>query len=275
MRPVVAVFALAACNQVYGLDSTSGPTSDVSPTQCPPLGQAPKFARQFHQVVPQDCFSYHFNDTGAIATATCGSEIFAGARDQPLTATGVFSSRPGVTTQHFFPRPAQSGRRFYVARHVTQPQSAAIVAFDEVNGSWVDAGAQSLPHTFTMRPSTVFHGPTGDRLFMIDTIAKTMREYELEGGAWVPRGAARVLPTGFYGYETLSLTSDGLRAVFTITSTTANLYYMDRRDLDSAFGEPQMLAGAPTGITEAHLSDDCTQLYFLALDSIFYARQDF
>src|SRR4051794_34587507 len=86
------VFALAACNQVFGVHDTvsAGPAfydaGIDAPFACPPIGGSPpQFSAFLHQDFVQDCADYSI--AGGRATALCSdatsaTSINEGARDR-------------------------------------------------------------------------------------------------------------------------------------------------------------------------------------------------
>lgn len=272
MRHLASCAVLAAgCNQVYGLEETRH-RFDALVVGCPPIGQMPRYSLVAFQAVAQECSDYHFNTDATLATARCGSttDIFAGRRDEPLS---LAVPAPGGNTIYLEPRPAPDSRRIYARQVVTgAPQTQAIVTFEETSGTWTQGETVPITITNAQRTSTVFRGPTGDRLIIMDAFMNDMIEYERDGATWVQRGPNRMRPQAFFGFRPFSLTTDGLRAVY-LNDDATTLMYVDRPDLESWFGEARTLEGAPT-VADAQLTDDCSRLYYDGLDSIFYSQQE-
>lgn len=266
----VLLLAFCGCNQVYNLDSTRLPAQDGSPINCPPTGQAPRFSPAVRQAVQQECTNYHFNSDGSVATATCLNEIYVGRRDEPLVK---LLPVPKQYTYYSYGRPSPTEARVYARREINTPSSIAIATFDETSpGTWTETGTVAIPYMVSHRISTVFRGNTGDRVILIDPGLKQMTEYERDGVTWVRRGDPHALPTSFTGYVELSVTTDGLRAVY-CSEDQKQLLYVDRSDLANWFGEPQPVEGAPI-VPVAQLTEDCTRLYYDGLDSIFFSQQE-
>lgn len=265
------LLALLGCNQVYGLDSTRLPEQDASPVGCPPLGRAPKFLPAPRQVVQQECTDYHFNGDGSFATAVCSYVMYAARRDEMLVEQVII---PPPFMRYTAPRPSPTQRRIYVGRTVTTPTfSAAIATLDETSpGTWRETGTIPIPWTRAHFISTVFRGPTGDRMILSNFNANEMSEYEQEGNTWVKRGDPHPRPTSYDGADVFSVTTDGLRAVYP-SLDGRHMMYVHRPDLESWFGEPQPLEGAPV-VEAAQLTDDCMRLYYEGLDSIFFSQQE-
>jgi hypothetical protein len=261
---------LAACNQVYGLEPTQLPNHDAAPSECPPVGTAPRFGAEIQQAVAQPCTLYRFNTTGTLATAVCSTlGTVVGTRDAPLTkAAGL----PELISPYSDPRPAPARRRIYMRERITSPTiSNAIVAFDEDGaGSWSLTEKLPIPITGAENISTVFLGSGSERVIVTDANLKTMTEYAAADGTWSPVGDPHAFLPRFLG-GTFSVTTDGLRAVYA-SNDGKELLYVDRTDVESWFGEPRPLAGAPF-VYDAHLADDCTRLYYSGLDSIFFSSQ--
>ncbi|MDQ3336107.1 MAG: hypothetical protein M4D80_13140 [Myxococcota bacterium] len=267
-----AVLVACGCNQFYGLESTRLPY-DALVVGCPE-GRAPRFSPAIHQAVQQDCSQYHFNADASLATALCRgypAKIFVGRRDEmlelqvvPVTPTSTF---------YFSAHPAPASRRIYMQKVVNgTPTTHEVVTFDEMaEGAWIETGKLPIPFTNAHRKSSVFRGATGDRLIVLHLAMDEMIEYEREGTSWVQRGPTRLRPTMFNGSLAFSLTTDGLRAVY-LGEDRKTLLYVSRPDLDSWFGDPLPLEGAPA-VEEAQLTEDCARLYYNGLDSIFYSEQ--
>ena len=267
------VLGLCACNQVYGLDQTRLPPPDA-PYACPAFGApAPIFSRLIHQASTQPSFSYHFNTTGSLVVAGSFDGIYVGRFGEPLSIAKEIV--PPVGRDFYDPHPNPAGDRLY-SQSFSDATVNGVGVGDELAVYEQSAGAwrfrANLPAAISIkgRPSTVFRGPSGDRL--IFNGSTSLEEYEQDNGTWVLRGpvhsrAELRIDAGV----TMAITSDGLRAIFRGDGVTQMLY-ADRPDLESWFGAPQILDGLPK-VTDAQLTDDCSRVYYTGLNSAFYSQQ--
>ncbi|MDQ3336106.1 MAG: hypothetical protein M4D80_13135 [Myxococcota bacterium] len=273
MRLGFALAGLCACNQVYGLEQTRLPPPDA-PYACPEIGApAPVFSRLIFQASTQQSASYHFNTTGTLAVASTYEGVYLGRFGETLTLSTEIVPQSGYYFDDPHPNPA--GDRLYIQSNF-EPTSASgaagsgIAVYEQVSGAW--RLQQNLPPTVAAkgRPSTVFRGPTGDRMIFNGALA--LEEYEQDGTAWVMRGPAhRRSELRIDLYVAMAITSDGLRAVFRGDDNTQMLY-ADRPNLESWFGPPQILVGVPK-VGDAQLTDDCSRIYYSGLNATFYSQQ--
>src|SRR5262245_4570269 len=71
MRWVGIALALAACNEVLGVQETLLIDAYSPPTQCPPLGTAPAFSGVLYQLDVGFCVDYHVHTALGVVVASC------------------------------------------------------------------------------------------------------------------------------------------------------------------------------------------------------------
>jgi hypothetical protein len=73
-----------------------------------------------------------------------------------------------------------------------------------------------------------------------------------------------------------NLSPDGLRMVFVgeidAADTAGHVFYSDRPDLTSPFRSAELLQGVPP-VSDPFMSEDCSRLYFSAVQSVLYLPQ--
>ena len=265
---------LTACNQVYELDGTRLPLPDA-PYACKELGTTmpPVFSRGVQQVSTQSLYSYHFTPTGLVV-ADGGGAIFVGGFDQPLEEAKDIAASPFAVLVD--PHPSPDGQRIYVREYSDETLIVTgLSVFERTSSGW--RKIEDAPTTIYTkgRPSTVFRGLTGDRMIFVG--ATNIEEYERDSTGWNARGAHPRAELGVNDRATMSLTADGLRAIFRGATT---MMYTDRPNLDSWFRAPLPLDGVPK-VDDAQLTEDCARIYYSGrentpgsvLDTVFFSQQ--
>jgi hypothetical protein len=258
------VFALAGCNQIYGLESTQ--PQDARPRGCPDVSAGtgvPQFSRVVRQAIPRAYDEYHFNSARTFAVGLfAGDYLAATAVDTPPTIqTGLHTT---LIPTYSNVRPAPDGKLYAIETNGTQRQ---LVVFDRQPTAWVRRAAPIKPLNANEFFSTVFLGPVGeDRLFVVDTAGTEIVEYEV-ATTFVERGR---FPRSDKLSLFLNVTGDGLRAVFTEIKDD-KAYYTDRPSTDVAFRTPEPI-DVPAYL-HAQLTDDCSRYYFVDLKSVFFIEQ--
>jgi hypothetical protein len=255
---------LAACNQVYGLDSTR--PSDAAyfdapadaPYACPPLGTPPQFSRVFEQTVIQSCTSYTVSTTGR-ALAVCRldgqARIAEGAIGEPMTAAPGFDAL-GVVYDS--PRLATTGGRAIVRVGGTH------YLYTRAETSWVQGAAiAATPLQFVSGPTRVGR--------IIAVSSGIVRELADNGdGTFSQVGMQTFAALGLTNVgDQVHLTGDGLRLVMRgSVGTGTELLYSDRRDLASGFA-PFVRMPEIAFLGHGYMTEDCARLYFSGLGNVF------
>lgn len=230
------------------------------------------FSRRVFQASTQPSTSYHFDAAGTLAVAATNDGIYVGRLGEPLVKSPDLQPMFDATFEDPHPNPA--GDRLYIlwvddTLAIAAPR-VGIAIYERTADTW--RFRSNLPAAIATlgRLSTVFRGPTGDRL--IFTGAFTLAEYEEDAGTWMLRGEARSreelrIDAG----ATMAITSDGLRAVFR-GDDNQQMLYADRPNLDGWFQMPRPLTGVPK-VLDPQITDDCARVYYSGLNTAFYSQQ--
>ncbi len=293
MRREVLVGALAGCNQVFALKTTSelpavdaryfdAPT-DAAPT-CPPDGSPPTFSPTLHQI-PQDCFGYTLSATTGLAIASCrGPEtrgaISQGSIDHELTASTMSWPDSGFTPQLQPPPVISADGDQMVALGADSVGNWAYASYQlQPDGSWLAASAMQLPFPAGNGDavSAPTHRPNRRMLYLRSSFDGSLHELaEDQTGAWQDVGVISIASLGLLYLQSIELSADGLRLIAIGETTTLpgdNALYSSRSDLSAAFPPPAVLASVPPGAGHPFLTDDCARVYFDGLSNLFYVQQ--
>jgi len=293
----LAILALAACNQVFGIDHTrhgdaSIPFFDArtdAPFACPMLGGAPAFQPGLFQAFQQTCLTYSISSKGtddhgmALCSSASGYGVAYGPVDKPLQQQ---TWTPGI-----------AGNLYLGYVRLDPDDDQAIIGYLDTNavpvvtrvqlysrvsdGNWSELGEiatiQSNGFAQTAIASTPTRG-TPRHVIVLDYTLKQLDELvEGDGNTypWTTTALQTLDLATVSPQSVLSLSSDGLRLVyFAFAGANEGIYYADRAALMQPFGTPVWLMDLPqTSRTDPFLTDNCSRLYISGLDSIFYAVQ--
>lgn len=268
------ILALVGCNQIYGLEATKG--RDAAPKEffdappdapftCPGDDSAPRFKPRFGQVPVGQCFAYTPSHDTKTAVAYCfGLGIAEGPIDGPLAST----IPPGTRTL-FDPRLFPEGDRMFI-RDTTNGNRVDIYARQGTTWSATPFLTAVPNDWYVSNPS---RGPDRRAIVLeyspaIDGFVIT--EYvEQQPDAWTARPSYKLNTVNFGTHPSLS--SDGLRMVF---STFTGVFYASRPTLADRFDKPIELTTLPNQASYVFLEDDCSRIYFSALETVLYLEQE-
>lgn len=111
------------------------------------------------------------------------------------------------------------------------------------------------------------------------SFAKTVAEEHAQGsdGTWTVAAMYPLADWSCSAVYGVTLGPDGLRML--LTCYRSDNFKIDTRLLEratrsEAFGSPQPFDGAPQGVYQMVMNDDCSRVYFSALQSVFAAELD-
>lgn len=274
------------CNSVFGNDRVgSAPNIDArffdaptdAPPACPSAG-SPTFRAGLFQVnAPDACTNFSIAENGALMAVCPGATsmvLYGGT-----VADGL---RPAMTdlpstAQPLEIRIAPEGDfaiiQIYDSGSSTANQTHAL-RIDPATSIWHDLGAIAVPSGFLSTPTRA----APDRhMLLYDLSGDQFFDFVGDGVAWTKQTPYTTSPTsGFHSINSsFALTPDGLRIVAN-ASPFANglpqLLYGVRPDLASPFTDSSLVDEA-SSIEQPALSEDCGELYFIAIDRILYVKQ--
>lgn len=280
----VAVVALAACNQVFGLDKVKlqdGPKPFFdAPTDaafaCPGPGEALRFSPLLRQVIAEPCVHYDQSASAGVAMALCNDPFDAmlhvarGAVDQPLDLLYSFDEA-GVDIQflHLTPEGDEVWLTYYDGSYHVRRYDL------DSTGSWTRVG------DFATSPGYIaMSAPTRSPMRHVIQVGVTDTDLhelvEQANGSYAETQRYSSADLGVFPV-TPQLSSDGLRLVFVGTPSgqpTQHLWYAARTSIDSRFTAATLIDGVPVTENEHYyLNDDCSRIYFDGLQQIMYVRQ--
>jgi hypothetical protein len=276
----LGLFALSACNQVFGLEPTktrsSLPFYDApidAPFTCPPIGTTPHFATDPHQVVYQPCDRFQSTADGAIAIATCLGAISQGPTSGPLSPVADLASTSGVQRQDAWLAP--DGDQLVVA------EQTSFVRYLHAGGDhWTRADTLSWPAAIT---SSVYSASTPTRGTPRRMLAVDNSGYLdelIDDGTGVLQLQQRYGQgaLGIFNYNDPMLSPDGLRALVYGTRPDStglvqqSVWYTDRASLADDFRPFDAMPDVPI-VEDPFMTEDCARVYFSGIGSIWYVQQ--
>ncbi|MDB4958622.1 MAG: hypothetical protein JWO36_6191 [Myxococcales bacterium] len=285
------MFALCACNQIFGLKQVVERDAGVpffdgapdAPYACPPYGQRPFFGHGLFEAVAQRCTSYAIGGTDADphAMGLCSDPnvpVGYGPADAPLSP--VAFKIPDMTTLRSV-RLAPEGDLAVVTIDNPYAPLTSFEVYKPTADAWTSAGviATATYGCFGCAPvivSTPTRGPNR-HVVAYDYNQKLLFELEDQGAyPWVQVSAQAIGDLGpMYIGSPISLSADGLRMVFYANAgADFGIYYADRMALSSPFEPAVWLSNLPhTSGTDPFLTQNCSRLYISGLDSVFFAKQ--
>jgi len=262
----LVVIALAACNQVYGLDPTIERDARFfdAPSTCPPIGGPINFGPLLEQAA-LDYYSYTASRERAIVL-----------RGEPLSANAEIHGGPPDGPFALIPElPRSEGAVFYITRAQLSPEgdllllrvgyngaSALELRTYHFDGAWVrGANVDAAPYYTT----TVSRAPDR-RMIGRPLNDSVVRELSDVSGTW--QEIATHPLAGVTNVAPLWLSPDALRLVF---NASGIIRYSDRASTADPFVSSQVLE-LPSNL-DTFITEDCTRAYFSGLQSLFYANR--
>lgn len=271
--------ALCGCNQILGIDPSilvdarqfDGPLD--APYACPQIGAAPQFEPVFHQVTTRSCTDFSFSTAANRTMALCtddGGGIAEGTIDSDDLKAAMGFEPIGLATFEQA-RLTPEGDEVYIK--VREDFTTKLSVYSRDATGWTlreDLAISTAGGDFL---ASVTRAPAR-RLFIADP--SILHEYRSDdAGAWTEVGSYTLTNLGLTTMFAPRVTGDGLRMVVTGRSGASpneGIYFADRANVASRFGMAVRLSNLPSAIY-ASLADDCSRLYFSALDTVFYVRQ--
>ncbi|HTL87386.1 MAG TPA: hypothetical protein VL856_19545, partial [Acidimicrobiia bacterium] len=216
----VALLCLAACNEIYDLDSTHLPTRHVG---CPPIGETPRYSTGLAQLAFEPCTQFHVSGTHAVARCFVDRYIgvFVGDADGALTHPAelpvdvLLSLDPVHFDSYQTPFPTVDGGRVHMT-HIEQVgiiTTFELVVFTLANGAWSRTPALDRAIT-TDALMGVIDTPTGDRVITLSAVDAMEQIVEWQfTDAWHVVRTTRASELGIGHINKITFTSDGLRAL--------------------------------------------------------------
>lgn len=271
-RTLLAVVAIAGCNQALGLDATR--LVDAAAPDAPPsCAHTPlAFQERLEQVLLQPCRAYVTSDIDR-ALAVCpkpgGSILAEGRIDQPLVEIPSDAPPEQLILYAWL---APEGDRALV-HAIPEPPVFSVYRRDETSWRW----SSDLP-MITDYDDAIGVPSRGPAARVMHTRPNTGVVDELveEGGTW---RLVRSYSYDHFGtlpiYAPVNLTADGLHVLFRSADLQPipAIYHAARASIDEPFGGASPLANLPREIHDPFMTPDCGRVYFSGLSSVFYARQ--
>jgi hypothetical protein len=301
MRWGPLVLALCACNQVFGVETTTLIDAavpvliDARPAPlCPRDGSAPAFRNELIQVPARNCTSYTVADSGT-AAALCGPPfgevLAAGQADGELALQGV----EGLPTV-YWPRvhAVPDADALFLTAYATDVTTTHTFELHRGQDGWSIAHRHDIAGAVLGPGAHYFlesaqSGPTRgpDRRLILrwfdpqNASVDTLFELGLTGDTWAVLRKQTVASLEVPHVREPSMTASGLAIVFwselyeVDPTTNANVrvrrhWYASRASLNEPFGVAIELETVPADVTMPFLADDCGRIYFSALNTVFY-----
>jgi hypothetical protein len=245
-----------------------------APPACPSAG-SPTFRPGLFEVnAPNACTNFSVAENGAIMAVCPGATsmvLYGGT-----VADGL---RPALTDLPSIDQPleiriAPEGDfaiiQLYVPGSSMSNQTHAL-RIDPATSIWHDLGPITVPIGFLSTPTRA----APDRhMLLYDLSGDQFLDFVGDGVAWTMQ--TPYTTSGFHSINnSFALTPDGLRIVAN-ASPFANglpqLLYGVRPDLASPFTDSSLVDEA-SSIQQPALSEDCGELFFIAIDRILYVKQ--
>ncbi len=278
MRWVVALLALSACDQVFGLqrhEAAAPIDAAAGAVTCPPVGHAPAFVPVAHQVAV-GCSEFTTGEVRTRAAALCGAAIAEGPLDGPFTPVPDLL---GSGTGHIdVPRLAPEGDHLFVRTWDESTLVAQIRAYQLSGSTFTPAFDVTIAgRTFDtfVRFGTPSNAPARRMFFRDPSIV--LAEIELDAaGAGTVVGSYSEAQLGVESiYQVPNLSPDGLRAIFLAQyEGVGRVVYMDRASLSDPFRTVLPLDGIPaTSTFDAFMTATCERIYYSSAGSLFWIEQ--
>jgi hypothetical protein len=271
---------LVGCNAVFGNDRVgSAPNIDAqffdapidAPPTCPSSG-SPTFRTELFQVdAPINCVNYSVAENHAMLAVCPGDTamvLYGGTVTDGL--------KPAITdlvasAQPLSVRIAPEGDFAIILIFVSGTEETHALRFDPDAHLWHDLGVIALPLGFTSTPTRA----APDRHMLVyDISTDQFFDFVGDNTTWSQQSAYTT--TGFHSINNpFSLTPDGLRMVANaspIVNVVPEVLYGTRPDLASPFTSSTPLDKTGS-IAQPALTEDCGELFFLAIDRILYVKQ--
>ena len=255
MRLLPTLVFAAGCNQIYGIDDTTGSSCESTPS----------FVTQPVAVVT-GCTDYVPSVSANLAVASCKAVISESSVDAPaMTASSV--SPPANLIS---PRLTDDGDQLFARSALTN----AFVAYTRSNGTWTDPVAQdvgavsvddtiSTPSTTSVRHLVHASGQQLDELV------------EAGSGVWSLVHSYGAAELGVDVASSPQLSADGQRLVFvgkSLADSVPSVYYAARESIDDTFDIAIRINSTESKL-DPFLSDDCERLYFDEATGVSYLER--
>jgi hypothetical protein len=266
----VVLFALCACNQVFGNDRVGvvdgrhfdGLLDGVP--HCPMTGMVPVFSPLLSLAIDQNCNAYEQSTDrddaiGVCATATTVA-IFEGPRNGPLVQNPTLPVSDD-SLQVDVARLSPEGDLLVISTFDLTSTTSEYLAYTYDPAGWMRGPDLPFPQFNSVSPPS--RGP--DRRILVYESKAIAHEYHQgSDGQWSELRLVTIgsdlLPHSVY------LSPDGLRI---IVAEGLHTLYADRPDLGSDFSAPVELPTSPPG--EVFVTEDCTHVYVSGVEAIFVA----
>ncbi|MBA3464527.1 MAG: hypothetical protein H0T46_31640 [Deltaproteobacteria bacterium] len=279
LRGVVALYYLAGCDAVFGLQRNDG-ASDASADDasavpaCPAVGTDLVFSTSL-RLERTGCSELTGSTAGHVA-ALCNGQIHSGPELALMLPQEVLK---GTMTDHFdVPRMAPDGDTLYV-RHWTNATVHSRILEFAATASNVWSATHDVWEANRLDTSARFGTPApvgiagNHRMFVRNFSTLAEIEFDVAGtGSMVASYTAQDL-----GVDTVTLapnlTADGLRIIFggVGTQTPSGVYIAERETVVERFGPAKLISGVPY-VFDPWLDPRCTRLY-LSLQNTVYSLE--
>jgi hypothetical protein len=243
MRLLPALVLVAGCNQIYGIDDTTGSSCQSTPS----------FVTQAMAVVT-GCTDYVPSVGADLAVALCSAAISESSVDAPAMTMSSVSPPANLIS----PRLTSDGDQLFARSALAN----AFVAYTRTNGTWTDpvtqaVGAVGVNDTISApSATTVRHLVHAGGEF--DELA------EAGAGTWSLVHSYAATDLGVDVASAPQLSADGRRLVFvgkSLADSVPSIYYAARDSIDDTFGIAIRI-NSTENKSDPFLSDDCNRLYF-------------
>jgi hypothetical protein len=266
----VALVALAACNQVLGLDDLHDRTAPIdAPFACPPIGTTPVFSPIIHQSFVELCYEYARFSTG-LAVGMCKVGLSGAYLASQGMGDGPLTPIPGLDFVYDDPRPTPDGTLMLAVHNAGA--APTVEQFRATGVGWSFDRDIPFPHPDTIALGHVATDPDGGwRMLVVEN--HQLEEWKTSNDSWVMIAMHPVSALGLADVSYATFTEDGLRALLrgTRPGGLEEIYFTDRPDVGTEFRIADRLDAIP--VATPYLDRTCARIYLAAVGSVFYAQQ--
>lgn len=283
----LVILAASGCNWVFDIDRTRPLDAAIpidaqyfdappdAPPACPGPGSAPMFQAGYFQLPVPDCTSYVPAPDWGSAVAYCynAGGTSQGTIDTSLAPSVLTPLAPNDST-YIVPRVSADGQVLF-AENTTN--SKINIFHRSPDDSWA-LTSYTLDDASYRFISNATRGPVRHAIQSdFNGSAYSFIEYvEQPSGEWTIASQHGVDEIGMGYIESVALSPDGLHMTLVgipMGGTKMGVFWTRRADLASNFGMVANISTVPQyGITTPYITEDCSRIYFSALQTVFYQK---
>ena len=280
MRVVAGVLCVCACNQAFDLKGTQLAGVDALTTCCTPDG----YSKRLVQDISQNCYgtSYTFSEATGRAMGVCQTTdrtflgVVEGPLDLEMSPAGIV---PEAGLSIIEARLTSDGTEAWVELRTLAGPTKLGIWNRVADQQWTFSRYLDLNAGQEQLLVGIYETTAGRRLMIQVSPGRsssTLVERSDDGsGTWsaVERTIA-MADIGVDYFDKVGISADGRRIIFSgETGSLTSVFEADRTDALAPFAAAAPLPNVPfTYDVTFYPSNDCTRLYFPALESIFYTQ---